>query len=95
MATSKFFTVDLIPDCIAGDVSDNNGADITGGDIIFNWTAIDIPKGSCMLQSCLVSTVCAASQRSRLGVGGRRIIQKQNIIQNFNYSTTCHTNHDA
>ena len=52
MATSKFFTVNLIPDCIAGDVSDNNGsADITGGDIIFNWTAIDIPKGSCMLQS--------------------------------------------
>lgn len=51
MATSKFFTVDLIPDCIAGDVSDNNGADISGGDIIFNWTAIDIPKGSCMLQS--------------------------------------------
>jgi hypothetical protein len=52
MATSKFFTVDLIPDCIAGDVSDNNGStDIAGGDIIFNWTAVDIPKGSCMLQS--------------------------------------------
>ena len=46
----KFFNVDLIPDCIAGDVSDNNGADIVGGDILFNWTAVDVPKGSCLLR---------------------------------------------
>ena len=48
----KYFNVDVIPDCIAGDVSDNNGSDDIGaGDIIFGWTAVDVPKGSCMLRS--------------------------------------------
>jgi len=48
----KYFNVDVIPDCIDGDVSDNNGtADVAGGDIIFNWTAVDVPKGSCMMRS--------------------------------------------
>ena len=48
----KYFNVDVIPDCIAGDVSDNNGTDDVGaGDIIFNWTAVDVPKGSCCLRS--------------------------------------------
>tara|TARA_Y100000004_G_scaffold111583_1_gene125270 strand:+ start:182 stop:976 length:795 start_codon:yes stop_codon:yes gene_type:complete len=41
----KYFNVDVIPDCIAGDVSDNNGGDVGAGDIIFNWTAVDVPKG--------------------------------------------------
>ena len=50
----KFFNVDVLPDCIAGDVSDNNGTDdISGGDIIFNWTAVDVPKGSCLLKSVI------------------------------------------
>ena len=48
----KYFNVDVIPDCIAGDVSENNGTDdVGGGDIIFNWTAVDVPKGSCLLKS--------------------------------------------
>ena len=48
----KFFTVDVLPDCIAGDISDNpGGTDIGAGDIIFGWTAVDVPKGSCMLRS--------------------------------------------
>ena len=47
----KYFNVDLIPDCIAGDVSDNNGADIDAGDIIFGWTAVDVPKGSSAITS--------------------------------------------
>ena len=46
---NKYFNVDVIPDCIAGDVSDNNGSDLTGGDVVFNWTAVDVPKGSCLL----------------------------------------------
>tara|TARA_R100001463_G_scaffold94820_1_gene149445 strand:- start:1079 stop:1867 length:789 start_codon:yes stop_codon:yes gene_type:complete len=49
---TKYFNVDVIPDCIAGDVSNNNGTvDIDAGDIIFNWTAVDVPKGSCLLKS--------------------------------------------
>ena len=48
----KYFNVDVIPDCIAGDVSDNNGTDDVGaGEIIFDWTAVDVPKGSCLLKS--------------------------------------------
>jgi hypothetical protein len=48
----QFLTVDVIPDCIAGDVSDNNGSvDIGVGDVIFDWTAIDVPVGSGMIQS--------------------------------------------
>ena len=48
----KFFSVDVIPDCINGDVSDNPGSsDIDAGDIIFDWTAVDVPRGSCMLRS--------------------------------------------
>ena len=47
----KYFNVNVIPDCIAGDVSDNNGEDVGGGDIIFDWTAVDVPKGSCLLKS--------------------------------------------
>ena len=46
-----YFNVDVIPDCIAGDVSDNNGGDVGSGDIIFDWTAVDVPKGSCLLKS--------------------------------------------
>ena len=48
----KYFNVDVIPDCIAEDVSENNGStDVGGGDIIFGWTAVDVPKGSCMIKS--------------------------------------------
>jgi len=48
----KYFNVDVIPDCIAGDVSDNNGTDDVGaGDIIFNWTAVDVPKGGSAIVS--------------------------------------------
>jgi len=49
----KYFNVDVIPDCIAGDVSDNNGGDVGGSDIIFDWTAVDVPKGSCLLKSVI------------------------------------------
>ena len=48
---SKYFNVDVIPDCIAGDVSDNAGANVGAGDVIFNWTAVDVPRGSCLLKS--------------------------------------------
>ena len=47
----KYFNVDVVPDCIGGDVSDNNGGDVGAGDIIFDWTAVDVPKGSCLLKS--------------------------------------------
>lgn len=48
----KFFNVDLLPDCIAGDISDNPGSsDIAASSVIFGWTAVDVPKGACMLRS--------------------------------------------
>ena len=50
----KFFSVTLNPDCINGDVSNNNGtADVGGGDVIFDWTAVDVPNGTSMLRSIL------------------------------------------
>ena len=55
----KYFNVNVIPDCIAGDVSDNNGTDDVGaGDIIFNWTAVDVPKGGSAI--CSISAVVNA-----------------------------------
>jgi len=48
----KYFNIDVIPDCIDGTIASNNGtADVGGSDIIFNWTAVDVPKGSCLLKS--------------------------------------------
>ena len=52
----KFFTVDVSPDIVAGDISNVQGADksdldIASRDILFDWTAIDVPKGGCMLRS--------------------------------------------
>ena len=47
----KFFSVDFNPDIVDGDISEANGADIGGGDILFDWNAIDIPKGGSLLKS--------------------------------------------
>ena len=53
---TKFFNVDVLPDCIAGDISENPGSgDVSGGSVIFGWTAVDVPKGSCMLRSIVAS----------------------------------------
>ena len=56
MALNKFFTVDVLPDCIDGDISNNPGSgDVAAGSVIFGWTAVDVPKGSCMLRSVTAS----------------------------------------
>ena len=52
----KFFTVDVSPDIVAGDISTIQAAnkshvDLDANDIIFDWTAVDVPKGGCMLRS--------------------------------------------
>ena len=47
----KFFNVDLNPDIVDGDISEANGTDIGAGDILFDWNAIDIPKGGSLLKS--------------------------------------------
>ena len=57
----KFFTVDVSPDIVAGDISavqdaDKSDLDIGAGDIIFDWTAVDVPKGGCMLRSITAIT---------------------------------------
>tara|TARA_R110002012_G_scaffold313176_1_gene524541 strand:- start:60 stop:848 length:789 start_codon:yes stop_codon:yes gene_type:complete len=50
----KFFSVNVNPDCINGDVSDNNGtADVGAGDIVFDWTAVDVPNGTSLLRSII------------------------------------------
>ena len=46
----KFFTVDIIPDIVDGDISEAFG-DIGANDIVFDWTAVNVPKGGCMLRS--------------------------------------------
>ena len=52
----KFFNVDLNPDVVAEDISvliatNKTHTDVAANDIIFNWQAIDVPKGGCMLRS--------------------------------------------
>ena len=47
----KFFNVDVNPDIVDGDISEANGTDINAGDILFDWTAVDVPKGGSMLRS--------------------------------------------
>ena len=52
----KFFNVDLNPDVIAGDISvlietNKTHTDVGANDIIFDWHAVDVPKGGCMLRS--------------------------------------------
>ena len=47
----KFFNVDLNRDIVDGDVSEANGTDICAGDLLFDWQAIDVPKGGSLLKS--------------------------------------------
>ena len=52
----KFFNVDVKPDIVAGDIStvidsDKTHLDIGAGEIIFDWTPVDVPKGASMLRS--------------------------------------------
>ena len=48
MATSKFFTVDVRPTIPAS--IQHLGA-FSAGDVLFDWTAVQIPKGSALLRS--------------------------------------------
>tara|TARA_R110000824_G_scaffold6689_1_gene30847 strand:- start:376 stop:1167 length:792 start_codon:yes stop_codon:yes gene_type:complete len=53
---NKYFTVTVKPDIVNGDISniqqaDTNDLDVGASDIIFNWTAVDMPKGSSKLVS--------------------------------------------
>jgi hypothetical protein len=52
----KFFNVDVIPDIVNGDISnvinaDKSSLDIGGGDLLFDWVEIDVPKGASMMRS--------------------------------------------
>jgi len=52
----KFFTVEVKPDIVNGDIStvidsDKSHLDIGARDLIFDWTEVLIPKGGCMLRS--------------------------------------------
>ena len=48
MATSKFFTVDVKPTIAA---SKQHAGAFAAGDVLFDWTAVQIPKGSALLRS--------------------------------------------
>ena len=52
---NKYFTVDVIPDIVHGDISDvyasNVGVDLDTSDLISDWTAVDVPKGVNILHS--------------------------------------------
>ena len=52
----NFFTVDVIPDIVNGDVSNiiasnKTHVDIDANDILFDWTAVDIPRGTSVLRT--------------------------------------------
>jgi hypothetical protein len=56
MAVSKYFTVTVKPDVVNGDISDIIANDKTdkpfaNRDLLFDWTAFDIPKGAAKLES--------------------------------------------
>ena len=63
---SKYFNVDVIPDCIAGVIDNNNGGDLDAGDIVFDWTAVNVPRGSCLLKS----VVAYVNGEDGVGQGG-------------------------
>ena len=52
---NKYFTVDVIPDIVHGDISDvytgGTGVDLTTNDLVSDWTAVDVPKGVNILHS--------------------------------------------
>ena len=67
----KFFNVDVKPDIVAGDISNiiaSNKAHVAvdANDIIFDWTAVDVPKGASMLRSI---TAIVNSQDGAYGSG--------------------------
>ena len=67
----KFFNVDVNPDIVAGDISTVQNAnkthlDIGAGEIIFDWTAVDVPKGGGMLRSI---TAIANAEDGAYGAG--------------------------
>ena len=48
--TNKYFSIDVIPDIVDGDVSnviqsDKSHLDIGANEILFDWTAVDVPRG--------------------------------------------------
>ena len=56
MAKGKFFTIEIKPDIVNGDISDviaANAADAPfgQGDVLFDWTSFTIPKGGAKLVS--------------------------------------------
>ena len=48
--TNKYFTVEVKPDIVMGDVSDvyasDDGIDLNPDDLISDWTAVDVPRGA-------------------------------------------------
>ena len=52
---NKYFSVTVTPDVIMGDVSDvhdaTDGIALAVGDLVADWTAVDVPKGVNMLHS--------------------------------------------
>ena len=52
----KYFTVEIKPDIVNGDISniqdaDTSDLDVGASDLIFDWTAVDMPKGCSKLVS--------------------------------------------
>ena len=52
----KYFTVLAIPDIVNGTVGNVIGSDtsdktIDSNDVVFDWVAVDVPSGTCMLRS--------------------------------------------
>ena len=51
---NKYFSVDLVPDIVDGDVSDvygGDGVNLAPNDLIADWVEVDVPKGVNLLRS--------------------------------------------
>lgn len=57
--TNKYFTAEFTPDIVMGDISDvytgGDGVNLAAHDLVADWTAIDVPKGTCALHSVLLT----------------------------------------
>ena len=57
--TNKYFTAEFKPDIVMGDISDvytgGDGVDLQADDLVADWTAVDVPKGTCALHSILLN----------------------------------------
>ena len=75
----KFFTVEVLGDIVNGDVSNVQNAnkghlDISAGDVLFDWTPVDVPKGTNMLRSIIMTVNGEDASSHGTGLSGYQLL---------------------